>query len=132
MRAVGLALEAEPRGKLEGAWPAGSECLTNPLIRQAERRRLREVKAKVRHVAHVKDIEDFSDEAKINPFVERDRLLNANVLRGEDVSQLKVRGERNCREVGSRRCLRAGNAAVVPGHQIPQFAITQKCAVPAT
>jgi len=75
------ALESEPRRKLKGARPAGPECLTDPLVRLPERRWRQEIVAKVRHVADVKDIEDFADEAKLNLFVERNRLLNADVLR---------------------------------------------------
>ena len=97
-------LKTQPRRELERARPAGAESLTDALVWQAERGvryrdsvdyRSGQIEVEARHIAYVEDIEHFTNETKVNPFFEPERLRHAEILRREVISKPVVRGKRN-------------------------------------
>src|SRR5260370_6155118 len=99
MRHPGLSLSLLELGagcELEGARSAGSEGLTDRLVRLADHG-AQEIEVDVRHVAGVKDIESLTDKAKFIAFPEAERLADANVLRIVGIRKVEVPEGRNRR-----------------------------------
>src|SRR5262249_55603029 len=91
--APGGELKTQPPRELERARAAGAERLTDTLVRLSEWPD--KIEVEVRQIADVEDVEHFTNETKVDPFLEPERLCHSNVLRREVVAELVIRWKRD-------------------------------------
>src|SRR5262245_12656031 len=134
-------LKTQPRRQLERARAAGTERLTNTLVGYSEHiiirpenswrrgRRTGHIEVEVRHIADVEYVEHFTNETKVNPFLEPERLCHADILRSEVIAKLVIRRKRDRGIPLSCGVQCPGDSRVVPAHYTRQIALGGDAAV---